>query len=326
MMTTSDPTAASNAATHAASADVIVVGGGPAGLSAAIALGRSRRSVIVVDAGQPRNARAHGAHNFLTRDGESPLRILELGRDEAARYGVTIVNGAVSGVAGSVGSFTVATEAGDTYVGRRIIIASGIVDSLPDIAGLAERWGIDAIHCPYCHGWEVRDKTIAVIATSPLSMHQATLFRQWTEHLILLENEQFVPMGEDALALEARGTRRVAGKVASLRVEQDALTGVVMEDGSVVPVDAVVVASQSVADSAAIRDLGIPLAINPMGTFIETELGGRTSIPGVWAAGNVTDLGAQVVTSAGAGLMAGAHVNMDLIQEETREAIARIAQ
>ncbi len=152
--------------------DVVVVGGGAAGLSGAMALGRSRRSVLVIDAGEPRNAPADHAHNYLGREGVNPLELLEIGRAEVAAYGVEVLADRVVGLSGEVDDFLVTTAGGRRVRARRVLVTGGVVDELPDVPGLAERWGIDVLHCPYCHGWEVRDQRIAVLATTPMAGHQ----------------------------------------------------------------------------------------------------------------------------------------------------------
>ncbi len=166
--------------------DVVVVGGGVAGLSGAMALGRSRRSVLVIDAGEPRNAPADHAHNYLGREGVPPLELLEIGRAEVAAYGVEVLADRVVGLSGEAGSFLVTTEGGRRVTARRILVAGGVTDELPDVPGLAERWGRDVLHCPYCHGWEVRDQRIAVLGTTPMAGHQGLLFRQLSDDVTLV--------------------------------------------------------------------------------------------------------------------------------------------
>src|SRR5690242_19410688 len=142
--------------------DVAIVGGGAAGLSAALVLGRARRRVVVIDAGEPRNAPAAHMHGFLSRDGMAPHELLRLGRDEAAGYGVEFVSARVASI--ELG-FTLLLKDGRSLEARRLLIAAGATDELPAIAGVEERWGRDFLHCPYCHGWEVRDQALGVIAT-----------------------------------------------------------------------------------------------------------------------------------------------------------------
>ena len=148
--------------------DVVVVGGGAAGLNGALMLARSRRSVVVIDAGQPRNAPADGVHGLLARDGMPPAELLERGREEVRSYGGAVVAGTVTTVDRPLTGFTVRLADGRTVSARRLLITTGVVDELPEIPGLRERWGRDVIHCPYCHGWEVRDRAIGVLASSPM--------------------------------------------------------------------------------------------------------------------------------------------------------------
>ncbi|MEU4744476.1 NAD(P)/FAD-dependent oxidoreductase, partial [Actinosynnema sp. NPDC023658] len=158
--------------------DVVVVGGGAAGLNGALMLARSRRSVVVVDAGAPRNAPADGVHGLLARDGMPPAELLERGRAEVRSYGGHVVTGEVETVTREGDRFVVALADGRTVRARRVLVTTGLVDELPDVPGLRERWGRDVVHCPYCHGYEVRDQAIGVLASGPMSMHQALLFRQ----------------------------------------------------------------------------------------------------------------------------------------------------
>jgi hypothetical protein len=196
--------------------DVIVVGGGAAGLSGALMLARSKRSVLVVDAGAPRNAPAAGVHGLLGHDGISPLELLERGRAEVRGYGGEVISGSVESVSDG---FTVTLVDGRTFEARRILVTTGLVDELPDIPGLRERWGRDVVHCPYCHGWEVRDRPIGVIASGPMSAHQARLFRQLSDDVTFFTNG--VPLDEDLAGISV-----VDGAVAGVEVDDDRLVGV----------------------------------------------------------------------------------------------------
>ena len=179
--------------------DVVVVGGGAAGLNGALALARSRRLVLVVDAGDPRNAPAGHVHNFLSRDGTPPSELYAAGRAEVRRYGGRVEAGRVTALARDGDRFGVRIGApgGDqrgagigarTVAARRLLAATGLRDVLPDVPGLAARWGVDVLHCPYCHGWEVRDKRIGILATGPAAVHQALLFQQLSPHVTLLQH------------------------------------------------------------------------------------------------------------------------------------------
>jgi thioredoxin reductase len=311
-----------------------VIGGGAAGLAGATALARSRRSVLVLDAGEPRNAPADGVHNYLGREGTSPAGLVEIGRHEVQQYGGQVRRGAgarVVAVGRAVaGGFTVESADGTRVGARRLLLATGAVDRLPDVPGLAERWGRDVLHCPYCHGWEVRDQAIGVLVTSPVAAHSTPLWRQLSDDVtVFLHGERH--LGDDVLArLRGRGVRVVEERVAGVLVEDDRLRGVRLAGGDVVPLDALAVTSYVDARTplvAALADLGVrtaplELAGVEVATTVQADPTGRTDATGVWAAGNVVDPMAQVVVSAAAGLRAGAMINADLVEEDLATPVA----
>jgi thioredoxin reductase len=304
--------------------DVVVVGGGAAGLNGALMLARSRRSVVVIDAGEPRNAPAAGVHGLLGRDGMPPAELLELGRAEVRSYGGHVVAGRVIDVARNDGGFAVLVADGRTVRTRRLLVTTGLVDQLPDVAGLRERWGRDVVHCPYCHGWEVRDQAIGVLGSGPMSVHQALLFSQLSDDVVYFAHTR-PPTSEEAAQLAARDIPVVDGDVSALQIKDDRLVGVRLTDGTVIPREAVAVASRMVARSDVLTGLGLDAVEHPSGAgeYIPADAAGRTDVAGVWVAGNVTDLSAQVGAAAAAGAMAGAQINADLITEETQAALVR---
>ncbi|GAB2582410.1 NAD(P)/FAD-dependent oxidoreductase [Streptomyces capparidis] len=306
--------------------DVVVVGGGAAGLSGALMLARARRSVVVIDAGSPRNAPAEGVHGLLAREGMPPARLLERGRAEVRGYGGHVVSGEVGAVTREGDRFAVALADGRTVRARRVLVTAGLVDELPDVAGLRERWGREVLHCPYCHGWEVRDQAIGVLAGSPRSVHQALLFRQWSDDVTLFAHTLPPLSEEEAERLAARGVTVVPGEVESLVVEDDRLVGVRLGDGTVVARQALVVAPRMVARAGFLAPLGLRPVEHPSGAgeHIPADATGRTEVPGVWVAGNVTDMTAQVGAAGAAGTAAAAQINADLIEEETRQAVAAL--
>lgn len=309
--------------------DVAVVGGGAAGLSGAVALARARRSVLVIDAGRPRNAPAAQVHNYLGRDGTPPADLLAAGREEAARYGGRFATATVRDVARRDDAFEVRLGDGRSVRARRLLVTTGLVDELPDIPGLAERWGSDVLHCPYCHGWEARDRRIGVLATGPEGVAQALLWRQWTPHVLLLLHGAPEPDAEEAERLAAREIVVVPGPVAGLEptgAGGGTLTGVRLASGEVVALDAVVVAPRMSARAGVLEPLGlkpvdVELAGAVVGSQIPADPTGATAVPGVWVAGNVADVRAQVISAAAAGLNAAAAINADLISEDTRTAV-----
>jgi thioredoxin reductase/2-polyprenyl-3-methyl-5-hydroxy-6-metoxy-1,4-benzoquinol methylase len=307
--------------------DVVVVGGGAAGLSGAVALARARRSVLVIDAGQPRNAPAGHVHNYLARDGTPPAELMAAGRDELTRYGGTVVPGRVDAAATDGDGFLVTLDGGGGVRARRLLVTTGLTDELPEVPGVPERWGRDVLHCPYCHGWEVRDRRIGVLATGPLAGHQAQLWRQWSPHVLLLLHGTAAPDAEEAEQMAARGISVVAGPVAGLVVDGDALTGVRLESGVVVALDAVVVAPRFTGRAGVLASLGLkPVDVEiggyVVGSQVPADSTGATAVPGVWVAGNVADVRAQVIVAAAAGLNAAAAINADLVAEDTRTAVS----
>jgi thioredoxin reductase len=303
--------------------DVVVVGGGAAGLSGAIALLRSRRRVLVVDAGRPRNAPAAGVHNLLTRDGLPPLELVALGREEVRRYGGEVREGRAVWAARLRDGFEVHLAGGERLTARRLLVTSGLVDELPEVDGLRERWGHQVLHCPYCHGWEVRDQRIGVLATGPAAVHQALLFSQLSDDVVVLANTA-PPAPEDRARLAAAGVRVKEGEVVALEGPRHALESARLADGRSVPLDAVVVAPRMLARSAVLDALGLAPEAHPSGLGEQYPSGpaGQTEAPGVWIAGNVADVGAQVMAAAAAGTSAGAAINLDLIEADLTERVA----
>ena len=310
--------------------DVVVIGGGAAGLSGAVALARSRRSVLVVDAGDPRNAPAAHVHNFLSRDGAAPADLYAAGRREVESYGGQVATGRVEALVRDGETFRV-QWAGRTVRARRLLVATGARDELPQVPGLAARWGVDVLHCPYCHGWEVRDRRIGVLSTGPVAPHQAMLFRQLSDDVVVLAHTGPQPAPEPAAQLGALGIAGVPGCVTEVESGPDGMTGVRLADGTLVELDALVVAPVCRARAELLTPLGVGVrefvvGDTAMGTFVEAGPTGATSAPGVWVAGNVADIQAQVVSSAAAGLAAGAAINGDLIAADAARAVQQRTQ
>lgn len=294
--------------------DVVVIGGGAAGLSGAVALARSRRAVLVIDAGDPRNATAGQVHNFLTRDGTPPAELAVLGRRELAAYGGEVILGVAVSVS-RVGELFRIELAERVVWARRMLVATGARDVLPDVAGLAGRWGQDVLHCPYCHGWEVRDQRVGVLSTGPATLHQALLFRQLTDQVTVLEHTGPPLTTEQRTQLAAVGITMAHGEVSAVESSGDQLTGVRFADGTVLAMDAVVIAPICYARAELLVPLGLPtqefrVGDALLGTYVPSGPGGTTSVPGVYVAGNVADVQSQVISAAAAGLAAAAAINM----------------
>ena len=313
--------------------DVIVIGGAAAGLSAALVLGRSRRSVLVVDAGEPRNAPAEGAHNYLGREGASPSELYRIGRDEVAAYGVEVTAGRIVAASATDGDgvdavgFSVTLDSGAVVTARRLVVASGAVDVLPEVPGLAEQWGRGVVHCPFCHGWEVRDQRIGVLVTTPNGVHHALMFRALSEDVTAFVTDPALVDDTALSGLQARGIRVVPGPVAEVLSVDGALSGVRLGSGEVVPLDALAAASTVEARVGFLSGLGLEAVDQVMGDFrfgsaLSVDPAGQTAVRGVYAAGNVASPMATVIASAAAGTQAGAAVHGDLVQADLAAALA----
>jgi thioredoxin reductase len=294
--------------------DVVIVGGGAAGLSAALVLGRARRRVAVIDAGSPRNAPATHMHGFLSRDGMPPLELLAVARNEVTRYGVELIDDQVVGIEAG---FTVRLAREGPLNARRLLVATGLRDELPDIPGLRDRWARDVLHCPYCHGYEVRDKALGVLGWTPHAASYAQIVRQWSDDVVY-----FAPTGtltaDTRGQLAARGIAIVDGSVRRVLVVDDKLNGIELDDGRTISRDALFVPPRFVPNNKLLIDLdcehdedGWPI----------THGDGRTSVSGVWVAGNVANPRAQVITAAGEGSAAAIAINADLVEEDIRKAL-----
>ncbi|HEX7135894.1 MAG TPA: NAD(P)/FAD-dependent oxidoreductase [Iamia sp.] len=283
--------------------DVVIIGGSVAGLSAALVLGRARFRVAVVDAGHPVNEGVAHSHGFLTNDGVPPADLVARGRAEVAGYGVELVDDVVTGVTADDGRFVVERAGGPPLVGRRLVLATGMRIPLPDLPGLAEVWGGDAANCPFCHGWEARDRAIAVVGDPPKVAHLAGLLTQWSDDVVA-----FLPEGSDAPPGVAVEPRRPTGLV----VEDGRLGGVEVDGGGVVPCAALFVGTMAVPSSPLAAALGC--ALDELGFPVVDDFG-LTSVPGLWAVGNAVTMGRGLVESAASGSMAARGITFDLIHD-----------
>ncbi|MFJ6416558.1 NAD(P)/FAD-dependent oxidoreductase [Paeniglutamicibacter sp. NPDC091659] len=305
--------------------DVAIIGGGAAGLSAAQALGRARRSVVVIDAGEPRNAPAAAMHNFLSRDGMNPLELLEVGRAELVKYGVEVINTRALDTLRNEAGFTISLGNATEVSARRLILATGLKDQLPDIPGLAEHWGNDVLHCPYCHGWEVKDLRLGVI-DSAMAMHQAPMFTQWSKRVTLFKGPNKVLAAEELEQLEALGVEVVESVVTTVLGEAGSVRGVELSDGTQREIDALVVMPNFDVDVSCVKSLGLVTQehVSGIGRHVPVDDGGQTEVPGLWLAGNVANPMAQVIMAAADGLGMGLRVNADLMKEDFDHAVAEL--
>ncbi|MCC5900636.1 MAG: NAD(P)/FAD-dependent oxidoreductase [Halomonas sp.] len=283
--------------------DAVIIGGSYAGMAAGLQLARARRRILLVDAGQPRNRFASHSHGFLTQDGTPPAEIAAEARGQLMEYPtVEWRTGQVEAVTGAVDNFLVELADGSTYQARRIILAAGVTDKLPDLPGLTEQWGKHVFHCPYCHGYELGKEGIGVLATSELAMHHGLMLPDWGATTLFL-NDAFEPNAEQLAQLKARGTQVEYGAAARLNVQADGVE-LMMQDGRVFPLAGLFVAPR-IQLSPLVAQLGCELEESPVGSIVKTDTLQATSIPGVFACGDVARAVGTVSFAVADGAMAG---------------------
>ena len=294
--------------------DVAVIGGSWAGLAAAMQLGRARRRVLVVDAGRPRNRFARSSHGFLGQDGRSPDAILDTFRAQVLAYPTVKFHEGEAKEAhpSGDGAFAVDLSSGDSLRAERLILATGVVDELPNIPGLAERWGDTVVHCPYCHGYEVADGRLGVLATGEKSLHQALLLPDWSDRVTLFTNGSVSPDAEQRAALAARGVQIEARAVDALMGDTPALTGVRLRDGEIVALDALFISSRTRMASPLAERLGCAFEEGPFGPIVSTDARKETSIPGVFCAGDAARAPHTATWAAADGVTAGISAHQSL--------------
>jgi len=304
--------------------DVAIIGGSAAGLAAALQLGRQRRSVIVIDAGEPRNAPAAHVHSYLGHEGLPPDDFNAIARAEVRSYGVEVLAGRASTVTrADGGGFRVDLVGGNAIVARRVLATTGLIDVLPDIDGLAEHWGSAVVHCPFCHGYEARDQRIVQIITHPIGLHSAGLFRQLTNRLTLVLHDGVTADDAKVRALRDAGVAIVEQRVRKVLTDNAGqLAGIELDDGRHVEADAVAIATHFAVRTEPFKELDIATASHPsgLGDVIATDAQGATSVPGLYAAGNVTDPVQQVLQAAANGGSVAGMISFDLAHEDIETA------
>jgi thioredoxin reductase len=298
--------------------DVLVVGGGPAGLSAALLLGRSRRSVLLCDAGEPRNAASHAAHSFLTRDGTPPAELRRIAREQVAAYpSVELSASAVVAATADDGRFTAVLSDGQAVAARAVVLATGVRDELPAIDGFAEMWGTSVFHCPYCDGWEVRDQPLAVYANgadAESTMTMTSLIRHWSRDLVLLTDGPAPLDAEQRGRLAALRVELREAPVARLEGERGQLQRIVFTDGSSLARSALFVRPRQHPRTELAAALGCALSDGPpLPGLLQIDAMGQTTVPGVYAAGDIVSPMQQITTAVATGALAGAMINHTLI-------------
>ncbi|KQU89872.1 thioredoxin reductase [Ensifer sp. Root31] len=290
--------------------DVVILGGSYAGLSAGLQLARARRSVLVIDTGLRRNRFAATSHGFLTQDGSAPAEIAAEARSQLMEYrSVEWLQTAATSAERVQDGFKVALQQGPDVTGKRLVLATGVTDVLPDLDGLAERWGRSVFHCPYCHGYELDQGRIGVLATSPLSMHQALMLPDWGPTTFFL-NGAFEPDADQLQQLAWRNVTVEHGLIDRIEGER---VDVVMKDGRVLPMDGLFTTTRTVVSAPFAEQLGCALDDGPLGRYIRTDAMKATTVPGVFACGDAARPTGSVALAVGDGAMAGAATHRSLM-------------
>jgi len=291
--------------------DAIIIGGSFAGLSAATYLARGRRTVRVIDAGKPRNRFAEHSHGFLAQDGSNPLTMLETAKAQVQAY-PTVIFTRGKAVSGEIENFRIELDSGEIVEGRRLILAFGISDELPDIPGLAERWGNTVIHCPYCHGYEFSDRQLGVLNLSPMSVHQAMLISEWGPTTFFID-KGMEPDAEALAELQRRGVKIERSPVRALCGEGTELSQVELDDRRLVPIDALYIGPRNRLNSEIAGIFGCAMDELPLGRTIRTDGMKTTTVPGIFAAGDITRGAHSVAWSVADGVTAGTAAHRSLV-------------
>jgi thioredoxin reductase len=293
--------------------DAIIVGGSFAGLSAATYLGRAMRSVYIIDSGAPRNRFAAHSHGFLTRDGCEPGEMLAIARSQVAAYPtISFVEGEAVQATSAPEGFRVELATGEAFEGDRIILAFGVADELPPVAGLSECWGISALHCPYCHGYEYRGQRLGVLMSAPTSVHQAMLVAEWGPTTLYL-NGNPMPDDDGLAQLHTRGIALEPESVVAVHGDGGQLRAIEFVDGRTSPVDALFLAPKMRLNSTLADQLGCALEEGPPGTIVRTDEMKMTTVAGVFAAGDIARLAHSVTWASADGVMAGVAAHRSLV-------------
>jgi thioredoxin reductase len=302
--------------------DAIVIGGGGAGLAAALTLARAVRRTLVIDGGRQRNLFAAHSHGILGFDGSAPAKLIELGREELAGFGAEFRDDTVTSAAKDGRWFAVETAGGQQLRARQLVVATGVTDELPHVPGVTEHWGKEVVVCPYCDGWEVRGRRIGILATGAKSISQAHLLRQWSDQVVFFANDAVTLSESDELEFAARGIPVEPEAVLGIEVAPESGLTVRMRGRAELHCDVIFTAPRPVPNDAVLRQLGARTVSTPAGLFVSVEPTGATSVAGLWAAGNVVDPSLKVSTAVGNGMATGTHVNEALVRADVADAVA----
>lgn len=293
--------------------DAIIIGGSYAGLSAAMALGRSLRQVLVIDSGKPCNRQTPHSHNFLTQDGATPAAIAQKAREQVLQYStVTLLPDTAVSAQGQNNAFAVETASGATFLGSKLLFATGIADVMPVLPGFAECWGISVLHCPYCHGYEVSHQPLGILANGDLAYEMAKLISNWSSHLTVLTNGKPAFTPAQAQSLQTHHIIMETREIAELVHTQGQLQSVLFQDGTTLPLSALFARPAFAPHCMIPQEMGCELTDQG---YLKVDDFQRTSLPGVFAAGDATTMFRAVAVATAAGTKAGAALNKELIEE-----------
>lgn len=296
--------------------DSAIIGGGPAGLSAALVLGRARRNIILFDNNKPRNAVTHESHGFITRDGTNPGEFRQIAHDELSRYpSIEFKHGEVTSVTKNEMSFDLITSDGEKHQSKTIVISTGLKDVLPNIDNISKFYGKSLFNCPYCDGWELRDRPLVVIIENQKNViHYVQTVYNWSKDLVVCTNGKVILDSEQKRLLQRKGIKIIEQRIKGLVGQEGLLEQIVFEDGETMARKNGFVLPQLIQFSSFGKQLGC--ANNLMGG-IATDSSGRTNIQGVYAAGDASVIApSQLIYAAAEGSRAAVGVNTDLIQQE----------
>lgn len=293
--------------------EVIIIGGSYAGLSAAMALGRSLRSVLIIDSGKPCNRHTPHSHNFITQDGENPAAIAQKAKEQVLKYEtVTFLKGKAIFAEKTDGRFTVSTEADETFTAKKLLFATGVADILPKISGFDDCWGISVVHCPYCHGYEVKGQKTAIVANGDAAMHYVVLLRQLADNLTIFTNGPAEFSEGQYAKLKQHNIAIIKDKIATLKHQKGYVEKIIMQDCSYYDFPVIYARPVTNQHSGLPEQLGCNINENGLITVDEMQ---QTTVPGIYAAGDCTNGQRAVAIAVSAGMKAGAAINYELCVE-----------
>jgi thioredoxin reductase len=294
--------------------DVIIIGGSYSGLSAGMALGRALRTVLIIDSGKPCNRQTPHSHNFITQDGKSPKEISTLAKQQVEQYDtVNFFSGFATNGAKTKKGFKIQTESGETFMAKKLIFATGIKDIMPNIAGFTECWGISVLHCPYCHGYEVRNQLTAILGNGEYAFEFSSLISNWTQDLTLFTNGTSILTSEQTAKLQHHSIKIVESEIAKLEHNNGYLENIIFKDGTKSTIKAIY--TRTLFEQHSPIPVGLGCELTDDG-YIKIDPLQKTSVPGIYACGDNTARMRTVANAVSMGTTAGMMLNKEIVLEE----------